>query len=425
MQATTYEMVRAYVDTIPIIDTHEHLPRYEHLRDKEADVLTEYVSHYFKYDLFSAGLSEALYQQATDIRLPLLDRWKMLEPYWEACRFTGYGRHLDTTAKSLYGINCIDGTTIESLQQAFRAQNSKDNHMHTLFAKGHIETCLLDADDYVIDCDASYAHGVCRIDALVSPTTWKEIKRLEAFSEVSICSFSSYLQAVDVVIGNAVEQGAKTLKLGLAYVRPLSFARVGYAEAELAFNHIFDASHYPRWKEKTIFLPKPAQDYLLHHILGKANENHWVVQVHTGIQAGNANYLSNADPLQLSNLFLEYPLATFCLLHLGFPYQEIACVLAKTYPNVYLDMAWNHIISPSASIRFLKECLDLVPIHKLFAFGGDESKPDLMYGHLAMAKEHAALAFAHLVDHRRLTIDQAKQTILALFHTNPKQVYRI
>lgn len=413
------------MDSIPIIDTHEHLPRYEELRDTADDVLTEYISHYFKYDLFSAGLSEEDYLKALDCNTALLERWLLIEPYWEACRHTGYGRHLDNTVKALYGIERIEATTLQSLQQAFSIQKDNPAYLHEIFVKSRIETCLLDADDYRVDCDGTYAHGVCRVDSLIAPRTWADIHRMETFTGISICDFDTYLQAMDCIIAKAVLNGAKAFKLGLAYYRTLSFERTDLREAQAAFKGIFTTRHYPRWKEKPIMLEKTAQDYLLHHLLSRANEQQYVYQIHTGLQAGNANYLDNSNPLLLSNLCIEYPQVTFCLLHLGFPFQKEACVMAKTFKNVFLDMAWNHLISPSESIRFLETSLDLVPTNKLFAFGGDESKPDLVFGHLVMAKHHAALAFSSLVEKEVLSLARAKAICLQIFHSNPKRVYKL
>jgi len=73
----------------------------------------------------------------------------------------------------------------------------------------------------------------------------------------------------------------------------------------------------------------------------------------------------------------------------------------------------------------LEESLDLVPITKLFAFGGDESKADLVYGHLVLAKHHVAIAFSNLVDRGSLGLDEAKTICLQILHTNPKRVYRL
>lgn len=40
------EELYRFINELPIIDTHEHLPFREDLRDKDADVLQEYLSHY-------------------------------------------------------------------------------------------------------------------------------------------------------------------------------------------------------------------------------------------------------------------------------------------------------------------------------------------------------------------------------------------
>ena len=56
---TAYERILEQVSLLPVIDSHEHLPGRESARDKDADVLSEYLAHYFSSDLVSAGLSPA------------------------------------------------------------------------------------------------------------------------------------------------------------------------------------------------------------------------------------------------------------------------------------------------------------------------------------------------------------------------------
>lgn len=99
-----YEELYKFVEQLTIIDTHEHLPLREDLRDRDADVLKEYLSHYISSDLISAGLSQADYQRVTDTALPLLERWEILEPYWACAQFTGYARALKIAVQDLYGI---------------------------------------------------------------------------------------------------------------------------------------------------------------------------------------------------------------------------------------------------------------------------------------------------------------------------------
>ena len=94
-----YDELFEYVKGLEIIDTHEHLPAFEELRERDTDILKEYLTQYFNSDLISAGLSIADYERVINNELPLMERWKLVEPYWEAARNTGYGRVLDISAK--------------------------------------------------------------------------------------------------------------------------------------------------------------------------------------------------------------------------------------------------------------------------------------------------------------------------------------
>lgn len=377
------------------------------------------------YDLLSAGLSEENHQQALDPSIDLLARYRLLEPYREACRHTGYACHLDCASQALCGIKRIEASTILQLEQAYEGGKSNPRYLHDIFAKGRIATCLLDADDWNIDCDTSYAQGVCRVDSLRAQQNRADIQRMESFTGINICSFDTCIQAMDCIIAKAVEQGAKAFKLGSAYYRSLSFRRIALGQAQEAFAGLFNTRHYPGWKEKPITLDAAAQDFLVHHPLARANTHQHVYQIHTGTQAGNGNYPANSNPLLLSTLCMEYPQVTFSLLHTGFPFQNEAYVMAKTFKNVYLDMAWNHFISLVQSIRLLTECLDLVSTNKLFAFGGDESKADLQYAHLVLPKDHGATAFSHLVDEGWFGLDEAKAVCLRIFYTNPMRVFNL
>jgi predicted TIM-barrel fold metal-dependent hydrolase len=89
----------------------------------------------------------------------------------------------------------------------------------------------------------------------------------------------------------------------------------------------------------------------------------------------------------LTNLFFLYPNVKFDLFHISYPFQEKLAVLGKTFPNVYVDFCWAHIVSPSAARRAMHEFLETVPVNKIFGYGGDYRFPELSYGHLQIAKE--------------------------------------
>ena len=49
-----------------------------------------------------------------------MERWLLIEPYWEHARHTGYGRALDLSVRVLYGLDGIRRDTIEALDAAFQ-----------------------------------------------------------------------------------------------------------------------------------------------------------------------------------------------------------------------------------------------------------------------------------------------------------------
>ena len=183
--------------------------------------------------------------------------------------------------------------------------------------------------------------------------------------------------------------------------------------------------HLPDWKEKSLNTGKNFQDYMLHFVLDIADKKKLIMQIHTGIQEGRGNILSNSNPELLSNLFLEYPNVTFDILHISYPYQNELTVLVKNFPNVFINMCWTHIISPNASVGSLLEWIDTVPLNKISAFGGDYAFVDAVYGHLQLAKENVARALSIKITEGLYNISKAKETAKMFFYTNPKTIYRL
>ena len=95
------------------------------------------------------------------------------------------------------------------------------------------------------------------------------------------------------------------------------------------------------------------------------------VQIHTGLTAGNGNFVQNSDPRHLTNLFFLFPRIQFDLFHVSYPFEGELSVLAKLFPNVHADFCWTHIVSPEVARRTLHTFLETIPVNKIFGFGGD------------------------------------------------------
>ena len=420
--STAYEKLFEYVQTLPIIDSHEHLPTWEHKRERPTDVLREYLTHYLKDDLISAGMTFHEVQAIRDVSKPLMQRWKAVEPYWCLCRNTGYARALDTTVKALYGAERIDGNTLEGINEAFQQTlvPGADQYRKILHELSRIEYCML--DEYP-DVDPRFFRAVYSVDPFFTFKSWDEMNAVELEAGISVSSFDGWIAAAEKCLQQARDSGVTTFKCHCAYWRPLLFESASYDEAEAIYNEILSMRGSESWNTITHPMAKPLQDHMLHRVMRFANEHGLTVQFHTGLLAGGSTYLRNADPTLLSNLFVLYPNVRFDLFHIGYPYQHTLGALGKMFPKVYLNMCWAHIISPAACMAALNDWLDSTPAGKIIAFGGDYKFIDAVYAHQLMARQNLTKVLAEKVDSGCLGPDEAKQLARRMFYDNPKSIY--
>jgi uncharacterized protein len=412
---------------MPVIDTHEHLPWAEDQREKATDVLKEYLSHYMSSDIVSAGMTPADLDRVRDHTRPLPERWRLVEPFWEACRYTGYGRALDASVRSIYGIDGIRGGTLEALNAAFLASMAPGHYKRVLKDICGIRVSILDGFVGGASCDRDFFRRVWQPHyAVPQPRASEMILATEKEHSTAIKTLSDWMEAFDRDLEEMLAQGIIALKSTTAYSRSLLFRNVPFPAARAAFSESLHGWRARGRKAGDDFsFPVEAQDFMMHHMLKRANEMHLVFQFHTGLQEGNGNTISNSDPSLMSNLFLAYPDVDFDLFHISYPYQGVAATLAKNFRNVFVDMCWAHIISPAASRAALSDFLDVLPFTKISAFGGDYMFVDGICGHLAIARENIAHTLAEKVGEGIFPPARAAEIGRALFYDNPLRIFRL
>ncbi len=414
------DKIKEYIDSLEIIDTHEHLPTKEERRPK-GDVLAEYFSHYSSTDLVSAGLSAQSLAQIRGNQLSLTEKWKLLEPYWKFAKRTGYGRALEVSVNDLYDLPGISADTYEELNRRFCAAREQGNsYQQVLKEKSKIRLSLTDGD---LDCDKTFFRSVFRADHYACPSRKSDIIRKNEYTGHRVNSFVDYLDFVRAKIKDFAQMGGAALKIGLAYCRTLYMERATYQDAEECFNRMLSA--YDEWDSGIPGRTKKFGDYMMHFIIGEVSKLNLPIQIHTGFQEGNGNILQNTKPTHLNNLFLEYPDTTFNLMHMSYPYYMEVGALAKMFPNVNLDLCWAYIISPPCAMRALDEWLELLPYNKIAAFGGDYLFVDGVYGHQKMARETVAKVLAKKIQEGLFDFDEAKEVAQHLFINNPIRMFKL
>ncbi len=423
---SAYNELLKKINEMPVIDTHEHLVHSEELLDGRDDLLQEFLLHYMSSDLISSGMNPVDLEKAKDKSKPLLERWRLIEPYWEFCRYTGHGRALDETVKRIYGFNEINADTIEDLGYKFKKANKPGHMKDVLKDICNIELAILDPWTGMYECDRNLFRRVWQPQnyLIALPYESDVLSWLEERYSMKIESLEGWLEAFEIELEENLSNGIIGLKSTLAYHRSLKFEEVDYSKAAKGFAEAYKL--WDQWGHRhkyNIVLPLYVQDYIMHHILSVANKKKLFIQFHTGLLEGNRGILSNSNPEHLENLFSKYPDVKFDIFHTGYPYQNITAALAKMYPNVFIDMCWSHIISPFAARKALSDFLDAVPYNKIMGFGGDYAIVDAIYGHLKIARENIARVLSQKVEEDGgMSIDRAAEIAHRLLYDNPKEV---
>ncbi len=371
----------------------------------------------------SSGLGAEDFAFVLDKDKPLAERWKVVEPFWENARHTGYGRAIDKTVKGLYGIERLDGTTLEKANELFLAARQDNPYRRVLREKSNIRTSL--ADNMDLDSDKNYFTPVYKIDAFLYLDGFDHVKRYGKEAGVTVTCFDDWLNTAEYHIAKAIAQGVTVFKCGMAYVHSLNYEKSSYNAAEEEFNRIFKYIHLSHWVLGDIETNIDFRGYMMHYLLRIISRHGLTVQFHTGLLEGNGNTLAHSNPELLNNLFLLYPDVKFDLFHISYPYQRQAIALCKMFPNVFLDMCWAHIISPQSSKEFLSEVIDALPLNKVSAFGGDYAMPDPVYGHQLMARENVSAVLADKVKEGIFNTDRACTIAKMLFFDNPVSIFNL
>jgi predicted TIM-barrel fold metal-dependent hydrolase len=438
---------RGELEKIPLVDTHEHFILEEDRLGLSLD-LFYLIPHYASSDLLSSGMPPSVLDDLRGVgshQLSLEQKWSAFEPYWLRIKNTGYARALELIARDIFGVDGISEETYQSLSEKISLSNKKGWYTHVLKEKANIEFCILEyLGGDMIYCPApalgtelayldrklgrtvpplglDMVRRVENLDGLIGIRNLEGVRKAEKAYDLPIHTLDDLLKAVDRAIESGTDQGIVGIKTALAYHRIIHYERTTRHEAETLFNRIFDhLGEGISWKEA-----KPLQDFAMHHVIRRAIDSGLPIQVHTGLQEGVGNIITNARPTHLVNLFVQYPQARFDIFHSAFPYTGELTTLAKNFPNVYANLCWMYVISPYAARRTLAEWIETIPSNKIFGFGGDYIIVEGSYAHAKMARDNIARVLVEKIEEGTFSLSEAQAFARRIMRENALEFYGI
>ena len=411
-----------------IVDTHEHLYPPGFI-EPAMDLPNLLKRSWLVSDFISAGMPPQGWEAVAETIDPEKG-WRELAEFLPSARNCALFRYIMRSLGDLYGISERDlqGNGWRAASEEIRRANRREGWFEHVFKeKAHIRVCLLDHYYSILaeslNLDRRYFLPVLRVDDFLmgSPfitrnpgNTAAEIAQRLGRGEIR--NLDDLTGLVDLVFQRYADQGGRAVKVCIAYSRSLRFEGVSRAEASYQFDQVIAGAFEPDARKISAFM--------LDYCIERSIQYNLPIQIHTGMQAGNGpwTWLERARPTHLTNLFLWYPKARFVILHGGFPFTGQAGVLAKTFPNVYLDLAWVPLLSPTGAINALSQWLEMVPGNKIM-WGGDVHTVEELYGAVLALKDVLQAVLTQKVQSGYLTLDHAAALARGIMADNATRLF--
>jgi len=411
MNNTIRQELYEYIKDLWVVDGHERLTTEEYALAQPVD-FSWLFSHYCTLDLLSAGMPQADYDAFFAPDTPLERKWELFAPYWPRIEDCGYSRTVKLVMEHDYGIEELNARTYQTLTERMIARR-RPGYYETQLNESKIRVALNNADSPEGILSGMYfRESTDRLKAVVRVpgSITSQGMRSEGFFESGVRSLSDLDERAAQFVQKVHDIGGASIKIMTGY----TYTGVDTQAAKNELERLLRAG-----KENTD--SEVLYWYVLERIMAEAEKFDLPFSAHTGYW-GDFRAMSPEKYIYVAD---THPKNRFDIFHLGYPYVKSALMLSKTRPNVFLNMCWVHDISPTLAFEAIGQIVDFLPLNKVFGFGGDYFKIEMLYGHREMMNRTLSRALAAKVDDGTLTPARAFVWAKAMLQDNPAAFYRV
>jgi hypothetical protein len=418
-QTPLYGRIKAALDAVPAIDTHDHLrpfaeiPGRHHTPDGTGITL---------WSIWSTSYFPGLHTLTPWAEGMTFEQWwDKAQHDFDHARATSFYRYLLPAFRDLYGVD-FDTITPEQARrlndQIFANYQDDAWLLKVVAERANIELMLIDPYWARLKFERAwpFAVQVLNVNTLIqashpdrflnpldSPYVWARRAGLPT------ASFEDYLALVENIFQQAVEADAVCLKTTLAYERTLEFRRVPREQAAAAYGTP-PAEISPESQRNF-------EDFMVWHIAGLSAKYELPFQIHTG-----HGRVQGSNPLLLADLIQANPNTRFVLFHGGFPWIGETGILAMRHRNVYIDSCWLPTLSYATARRAYQEWLDCVPSNRIM-WGADTVQAEGIYAATEFTRQCLAEALAEKVARHELREEHALRIGRQILRENALELF--
>ena len=414
--------LKSYVREEPVYDVHEHhMP--EILGNRDVGLLELFRQSY-------AGWTQARpyplpCERGREAPAPPVEHrscsWDDVAAYVERSGSNAFVRTLTAGLSDLYelGAGGITRENWEALDEKIRSRHTDPGWATEVIARAGIERIVTDPYtnpllDARKELGESY-RSVARVNALA--LGWHPGARDHNGNSghdfaralgVELDTFDDYTAFLEQFVDTLGARHQVALKSALAYDRDLHFDEPDEALARRAWG-----KENPPPQERKAF-----GDFVVDRLCALAGERGIPVQMHLGTAL-----IRGSHPLNAAGLVERHPSTRFLLMHLGYPWSRDLLGMAFVYRNIWLDLTWSFMLSPSHFKLALHEAIEILPDESRLMLGGDSWHVEESYGAITAARRLIGEVLQEKVDDGYLDEGGARRLARRILHANAQDFF--
>ena len=393
-----YTRIKAGIDAVSAINTHDHLMPFEKIGNRNRTDRGEGMT---LRSIWAGSYFPWIHSLEPWPKDGSFDTWwSTAQHNFANAKATGFYRYLLPAFQDLYG---VDFDTITPKQARRLNDRIFENYKtdkwlrEVITERANIELMVIDAYWARLDFTTNYPFTValCNVTSAVRgfhPSEFSDpLDNPYEFARrhnIKVNSLDDYLAVLERILISAKKGKAICLKSTLAYNRTLRFENLSKERASAVFGR-------PR-KELTGGEIRDFEDFIMWRLVELSAKHDLPFQIHTG-QAR----IQGSNPMLLVDMIQENPKTKFILFHGGFPWVGETGVIAMRFRNVWIDSVWLPTLSYTMARRAYKEWLEAVPSNRIM-WGSDTGTAEGIYGATVFTRQCLAEALAEKVIRKEL-----------------------
>ena len=413
--------LRSYLLDLPVFDVHEHhMP--DILGNREVGLLALFWQSY-------GGWTQARpypLSSETDFEDPTFatlgpGSWEEIAKFVEHSGSNSFVRNLIRTLTELYDLG-EDGITPhnwERLDAEIRRRHHDDGWPGEVLDRAGIARIITDPfEEPLLNAREALGQRYCsvmRINALAFG--WHPESRDHNGNSAHqfarqlghrLDTFDDYLAMLDLLMDTLIQRHQVGLKNALAYDRSINFDDVDEELARQAWGR----------RDPTAAQRKAFGDLIVDRLCRLAGERDVPFQMHLG-----SAQIRGSHPMNAAGLIQRHPNTRFLLMHLAFPWSRELLGLAFVYRNIWLDLTWSALLSPTYFKQALHEAIEVLPDESRMMIGGDNWHVEETYGAIRLMRRLIGEVLQEKVDQGYFKADDGRRLARKILGENASRFF--